>query len=311
MSLSSVGELDSGTTVTVEEVFVSPDQGPVFGRIYIPAGWLPLLNTTDGHRWAEQVSSADSAASQLADDGGDGFGEWWHWLFVVLLALIVVVPTVAAAVRRVLLRHRQRADKSEDEVVPFSRAVVPESDDEQPAAQAPADTKVVPVASSEVFGIQSSESHAKPEAQQTADSLADAALAEQPRRPSASAQGHQVYEEQPLDPLHARRLLSASLEGDSLDVLQTAIARAKLAGVPEEEVWFAEVIRRRRAAAAELVRLLGGGQSGAEQVGPQWRPLWAMKASVMQSLLTRAKTDPQAVLRELRQAAEDMYPAVG
>lgn len=285
-SLPNVGELDSGTTITVVEVFVSPSQGPVFGRINVPvAGWLSLLNATDGYRLAEKVSSADNVTSRVAGDAGGVFGEWWHWFLVALLALLLVLPAAAAVARCVLLRRR-RADKSEDEVVPFNKAVLPESDDEQPAFavadSSPLDTKVVPVACQDAARLESPEPHAEREVDPVACN--DVLSLESPD-------------------LHAGREAQPGA-----DVAQ-AIVRAKVAGVSEEELWFAEVLRRRRAAAAELVRLLGGCEG--EHIGPRWRPLWAMKASVMQGFLARAKTDPEAVLRELRDIVEDAQPAVG
>lgn len=356
LSLPSVGELASSTTITVVEILVSTSRDFVFGRIEVPmSGWLSLLNTSSGYRWAVKVLSADIATARTADVSGTiEFGEWWHWLLLILLFVLLAL-LLAVTARCALLRWRQAA-KSEDEVVPFNKAVLPESDDEQ-LARAPADSstagsKVVPMACQDASRLESLESYAVCEApadtmtlesieshaeceptlvatvagaaapQMSPARVVDApvqlsavdAVAEAiPRAESSLASAPSVQplpaptlaHERSQESLHedASQSLRAALEGDSLDALRMAIARARVAGVPEAEVWFAEVCCRRRAAVAELALLLVG--EAGPPVASQWKRLWAAKASVMQDLLARAKSNPQAVLSELRLQAED------
>lgn len=355
LSLASVGELANGTIITVVEILVSTGRDLVYGRIEVPmAGWLSLLNTSSGHRWAVKVLSADSETARTANISETvEFGEWWHWLSLILL-FVLLAMLVAVIARCALLRWRQAA-KSEDEVVPFNKSVLPESDDEQlasaPANISTAGSKVVPMAcqdasrleipeshtvceaSAETLRLESVESHSvceptlvataadaaapqlsparvvdSPVQMPAADGVAEA----KPRATSPLAHGPSVQtlpaptldQERSQESLHedASQFLRAALECDSLDTLRTAIASARVAGVPEAEVWFAEVCCRRRAAVADLAVLLLG--EAGPLVAPQWKRLWAAKASIMRDLLARAKSDPEAVLSELRLQAE-------
>lgn len=288
------------------------------------------------------LSSDNMTVAQVNVDGRDvDFGDWWHWLLLVLL--VVMLAAASAIVGRCVLLRWRRAEKSEDEVVPFNKAVLPESDDEHPVAalddSSPLGTKVAPVAGQDSLRVADRDSRAPApdvqlvESPTTSAVLRPAAPADvspavpvpaAARPPDVQAQpdaletprvaatplvlalpapvlGHKRFDQHLRE--EASQLLRAALEGDSMDLLQTAIARAKVAGVPEEEVWFAEVCRRRRIAVEELVFLLGDRPG--PTLAPQWRRLWAKKAPAMRELLMRAKMDPQAVLKDLRLAAED------
>ncbi|CAK0846653.1 unnamed protein product, partial [Prorocentrum cordatum] len=59
VSISSgiVSFLETGAVVNVLEVSQSPAEGRVRGRTERPAGWISLLDTTDGYRWADRLEA--------------------------------------------------------------------------------------------------------------------------------------------------------------------------------------------------------------------------------------------------------------
>lgn len=302
---------------------------------------------------AAVVSSSSTNVTALQVTGVDQdvvFGDWWHWFLLVLL--FVLLAMAFAIIWHCVSLQRRKAEKAEDEVVPFNKAVLPESDDEHPVTplddSSPPGLKVAPVSSQDSLKVDDPSSRSPKcdvqfiespalSADQRAASPADKFPAEpvlaatrpadvqaQPDAVEISraadtplvralpppALGNERFQPHPRE--EASQFLRAALEDDSMDLLQKAIARAKAADVPEEEVWFAEVCRRRRLAVEVLLVLLAverdveTSASCRPALAPQWRRLWTKKASAMRDLLARAKTNPQAVLNELRSEAEDL-----
>jgi len=54
-----LASLDKGTHVRVLEVVRMPEQSRVRGRLEDPAGWISLLDTETGYRWAENAGQGD------------------------------------------------------------------------------------------------------------------------------------------------------------------------------------------------------------------------------------------------------------
>lgn len=59
-----VAELGKGTSVRIVEVISMPGIKRVRGRLESPAGWISLLNTETGYRWAAKPSTGGSSSSQ-------------------------------------------------------------------------------------------------------------------------------------------------------------------------------------------------------------------------------------------------------
>lgn len=74
---ASVSTLRYGTKVTVLEVAVLAERQRIRGRIEEPVGWISLLNSSDGHRWARredgrcQSKSSETAVQQEGDEASD------------------------------------------------------------------------------------------------------------------------------------------------------------------------------------------------------------------------------------------------
>jgi hypothetical protein len=100
--------------------------------------------------------------------------------------------------------------------------------------------------------------------------------------------------------LCAEEQLRAAMEGPSLTALSSSIALAKARAVAKEEVWFAEVYRRRRETVEHLQSLVAPTTEESRKMDFQWRCLWAKKMSVLRDLISRAEKDPNSVLQEIR-----------
>jgi len=86
----------------------------------------------------------------------------------------------------------------------------------------------------------------------------------------------------------ASSILKLAVEGDSDDQLASALVLARAREVSADQVWFAEVCRRRRAVVADIRGLVG------DEVEISWRKLWSCKNSVLQELLELSRKDPKA-----------------
>eukprot|EP00929_Paragymnodinium_shiwhaense_P082936 TRINITY_DN43967_c0_g1_i1.p1 TRINITY_DN43967_c0_g1~~TRINITY_DN43967_c0_g1_i1.p1 ORF type:complete len:396 (-),score=50.85 TRINITY_DN43967_c0_g1_i1:177-1364(-) len=60
MKSDEVGKLEAHALVRVVEIADLAEQRRLRGRIEHPAGWISLLDTAGGHRWAQRVSKMDS-----------------------------------------------------------------------------------------------------------------------------------------------------------------------------------------------------------------------------------------------------------
>jgi len=67
LSDSWLAELPKGTLVEVSEVVCREQDKRVRGRLESPAGWISLLNTETGYRWAERRAPAAPGASGAAE----------------------------------------------------------------------------------------------------------------------------------------------------------------------------------------------------------------------------------------------------
>lgn len=57
----NVAQVNEGTVVEVLDIVVCPTDQRVRGRIEQPSGWISLLDTANGHRWAEQEADFTDA----------------------------------------------------------------------------------------------------------------------------------------------------------------------------------------------------------------------------------------------------------